>query len=274
MMKKNKINDILVYAILAIITVVSLIPFLWMVSTSLKDNGALMSLPIKWIPEEISFASYEKIFTKLPFLKALGNSVLIAVSSTLITVLSASLGAFVFAKMDFKGKNILFMLFLGSMMIPIQVTSIPLFMILRKAGLVNTYIGVILPSMFNAFAIFLLKQNMMSIPNAYLEAAVIDGAPLRTIFTKIVLPMSKVPLITLFVINFMNYWNDYFWPLIVLQDPNKMTLPVALSNLNSQFGTEYNTLMAGALISLIPILIVYLFAQKYFIQGIQEGGVK
>jgi multiple sugar transport system permease protein len=159
-------------------------------------------------------------------------------------------------------------------MIPIQVTGIPMFIILTKFQLTNTYLGVIAPSIFNVFAVFLLKQHMTNIPNAYIEAAVLDGANFVKIFIKIIVPMSIIPLTTLFVINFMNYWNDYFWPLIILTDPNKMTLPVILSKMNSQYATEYNTLMAGALISLVPILLVYTFAQKYFIRGIQEGGIK
>jgi multiple sugar transport system permease protein len=245
-----------------------------MISTSLKDSGAIMAIPIEWIPKEVSFDSYIKIFTKIPFLKSLGNSVFITVFSTLITLISSSMAAFVFAKFDFKFKNLLFTLYLASMMIPIQVTGIPIFIILTKLNLTNTYLGVIAPSVFNVFAVFMLKQYMTNIPNAYIEAAVLDGANILQIFRRIVLPMSLIPMTTLFVINYMNYWNDYFWPLIILTEPDKMTLPVILSKMNSQYGTEYNTLMAGALVSLIPILFVYSFSQKYFISGIQEGGIK
>jgi multiple sugar transport system permease protein len=245
-----------------------------MISTSLKNSGALMAIPIEWIPKEVSFEAYIKIFTKIPFLKSLGNSIFITIFSTLITLISSSMAAFIFAKFEFKYKKILFTLFLASLMIPIQVTGIPMFIILTKFQLTNTYLGVIAPSIFNVFAVFLLKQHMTNIPNAYIEAAVLDGADFVKIFIKIIVPMSIIPLTTLFVINFMNYWNDYFWPLIILTDPNKMTLPVILSKMNSQYATEYNTLMAGALISLVPILLVYTFAQKYFIRGIQEGGIK
>jgi multiple sugar transport system permease protein len=159
-------------------------------------------------------------------------------------------------------------------MIPIQVTGIPIFIILTKLHLTNTYFGVIIPAVFNVFAIFLLRQYMKNIPDSYIEAAILDGANFFQVFIHVVIPMSIIPMTTLFVINFMNYWNDYFWPLIILTEPNKMTLPVILSKMNSQYGTEYNTLMAGALVSLIPILIVYAFSQKYFIKGIQDGGIK
>jgi len=272
--KKLKVKGYVVILILLIYTLVSLIPFFWMLSTSLKNSGALMSIPIEWIPKKVSFNSYMKIFTKLPFLRSLSNSIFITITSTIITLLSSSMAAYIFAKFDFKFKKLLFTLFLGSMMIPIQVTGIPIFIILSKLNLTNSYIGVIAPSVFNVFAIFLLRQHITNIPNTYIEAAVLDGASFLRVFFKIIMPMSSIQLTTLFVINFMNYWNDYFWPLIILTEPNKMTLPVILSKMNSQYATEYNTLMAGAVISLIPILLVYAFSQKYFIRGIQEGGIK
>lgn len=274
MNKKLQLKNYSIIIILLMITSVSLIPFFWMVSTSLKSSGALMSIPIEWVPKEVSYDAYTKIFTKIPFLKSLGNSVLITVFSTGVTLISSSMAAFVFAKFEFRFKKVLFTLFLASMMIPIQVTGIPIFIILTKMNLVNSYFGVIAPSVFNVFAVFLLRQHMKNIPNAYIEAAVLDGANFFRIFVKVILPMSAIPLATLFVINFMNYWNDYFWPLIILTDPDKMTLPVILSKMNSQYATEYHTLMAGALVSLAPILAVYSFSQKYFIKGIQEGGIK
>ena len=274
MNKKLKLRSTLVLSVLFLITVASLIPFLWMISTSLKSSEALMALPIEWIPKKVSFESYIKVLTELPFLKSTLNSLIVTLSSTILTLFSASLAAFIFAKYDFKYKNILFILFLTSMMIPIQVTGIPIFIILTKMGLNNSFAGVIFPSVYNVFAIFLLRQYMKNISNEFIEAAYMDGANIFQIYFKIIIPMSIVPLTTLFVINFMHFWNDYFWPLIILTDPNKVTLPVLLSKLNAQYGTEYNTLMAGSLISMTPILIVYIFAQKYFIRGIQEGGIK
>lgn len=269
-----KLKDSSVLIVLFVITLISLIPFFWMISTSFKSSGALMSIPIEWIPKEISWLSYQKILIELPFLKSLVNSVIISVFSTGLTILSASLAAFIFAKFEFPFKNLLFILLLASMMVPLQVTGIPIFIILMKLKLTNTYLGVIFPAIFNVFAIFLLRQYMKNINNEFIEAALMDGANYFQIYLKIIMPMSVVPITTLLVINFMNYWNDYFWPLIILTDPSKMTLPVMLSKLNSQYSTEFNTLMAGSLISMIPILIVYMFAQKHFIRGIQEGGIK
>lgn len=272
--KKIKLRSVTVIAILFGITLLSLIPFFWMISTSLKDAQALMSIPIEWIPEEVSWLAYMRVLTELPFLRSTLNSAIVTFGSTFLTLTSSSLAAFIFAKYDFKFKNALFILFLTSMMIPLQVTGIPIFIILRQLGLNNSFAGVILPSVYNVFAIFLLRQYMRNISNDFIEAAYMDGANMFQVFIKIVIPMSIVPLTTLFVINFMNYWNDYFWPLIILTDPDKSTLPVLLSKLNTQYDTEYNTLMAGSLVSMTPILIVYMFAQKYFIRGIQEGGIK
>lgn len=269
-----KLKNSGILLVLFLITAISLIPFLWMISTSLKSSGVLMAIPIEWIPKEISWASYEKILVQLPFLRSLFNSVVITVFSTLLTIFSASMAAFIFAKFEFPFKNFLFILFLASMMVPLQVTGIPIFVILMKLKLTNTFLGVIIPSVFNVFAIFLLRQYMKNINNEFIEAALMDGANYFQIYLRVILPMSVVPITTLLVINFMNYWNDYFWPLIILTDPAKMTLPVMLSKLNSQYATEYNTLMAGSLVSMVPILVVYMIAQKHFIRGIQEGGIK
>lgn len=274
MNKTLKLRGYSIIFILLMFTTVSLIPFFWMISTSLKNSGAIMSIPIEWIPKEVSLQSYIKIFTKIPFFRSLANSIMITVFSTTLTLVFSSMAAFVFAKFNFRYKNLLFTLFLASLMIPMQVTGIPMFIILSKFNLTNSYLGVVMPSVFNVFAVFLLRQHMLGIPDAYIEAAILDGASFIKIFAKVVVPMSIIPITTLFVINFMNYWNDYFWPLIILTDPNKMTLPVILSKMNSQYATEYNTLMAGALVSLLPILLVYSISQKYFIRGIQEGGIK
>ncbi|MDY0294987.1 MAG: carbohydrate ABC transporter permease [Acholeplasmataceae bacterium] len=274
MNRKLKLKSTLVIGLLFLITAVSIVPFIWMISTSLKSSQALMSIPIEWIPKKVSFESYMKVLTELPFLKSTLNSLIVTLSSTFLTLISASMAAFIFAKYEFRFKNTLFILFLTSMMVSIQVTGIPIFIILTKLGLNNSFVGVVIPSIYNVFAIFLLRQYMKNISNDFIEAAYMDGANLFQVFFKIIVPMSIVPLTTLFVINFMAYWNDYFWPLIILTDPNKVTLPVLLSKLNTQYNTEYNTLMAGSLVSMIPILIVYMFAQKHFIKGVQEGGIK
>lgn len=257
-----------------LLAVLALIPFLWMISTSLKSRGALMSIPIEWIPAEPTLDAYTEVFSRFPFLRTIGNSLFISVTFTLITLVSASMAAFAFAKLRFRGSGVILSIYIATMMIPTQVTMIPLFVVMNRLGLIDSYASVILPSMFKPFAVFLLVQQMKTIPNDYLDAARIDGAGLFHIYFRVALPLCIPTLATLAVTTFMESWNDYLWPLLMLTDRNKMTLPIALSTLNGQYNTEYNVLMAGSLISMIPIIIIYIAAQKQFKAGLMAGGIK
>jgi len=274
MTHKRRLSTAGYYIIGILIAVISLIPFAWMISTSLKARGALMSIPIEWIPREPTLAAYEKVLTKFPFLKTVANSLFISVSYTIITLISASMAAFAFAKIRFPKADLLLKVFLATMMIPTQVTIIPLFVVMNKLGLINTYGSVLLPSIFRPFAVFLLVQQMRTIPNDYLDAASIDGASTFTVYRKVALPLCAPTLATLSITTFMESWNDYLWPLLMLTDKSKMTLPIALSTLNGAYATEYNVLMAGSLISMVPIILIYIFAQKYFENGMMAGGIK
>ena len=274
MTHKRRLSTAGYYIIGILIAVISLIPFAWMISTSLKARGALMSIPIEWIPKEPTLAAYEKVLTKFPFLKTVANSLFISVSYTIITLISASMPAFAFAKVRFPRADLLLKVFLATMMIPTQVTIIPLFVVMNKLGLINTYGSVLLPSIFRPFAVFLLVQQMRTIPNDYLDAASIDGASTFTVYRKVALPLCAPTLATLSITTFMESWNDYLWPLLMLTDKSKMTLPIALSTLNGAYATEYNVLMAGSLISMVPIILIYIFAQKYFENGMMAGGIK
>lgn len=271
---KNIFGDIGFYAISIIIAIIVMIPFFWMLSTSLKSKGALMALPVQWIPEEPTLDAYVQVFKRFPFLRAVGNSLFITVSYTLVTILSSSMAAFAFTKIRFPFADGIFKLYLASMMIPTQVTLIPLFIIMNGMNLTDTYASVICPSLFKAFGIFLLVQNMKSIPNDFIEAAQIDGARMWYIYRKIMLPLSAPAIATLAITTFMDSWNDYLWPLVMLSDRNKMTITLALNSLNGQYATEYNVLMAGSLISMIPIIIVYIGANSRMKSGIMVGGVK
>ena len=262
------------YIISILLAVLALIPFLWMISTSLKSRGALMSIPIEWIPTEPTLDAYTEVFSRFPFLRTIGNSLFISVAFTLITLVSASMAAFAFAKLRFRGSGVILSIYIATMMIPTQVTMIPLFVVMNRLGLIDSYASVILPSMFKPFAVFLLVQQMKTIPNDYLDAARIDGAGLFHICFRVALPLCIPTLATLAVTTFMESWNDYLWPLLMLTDRNKMTLPIALSTLNGQYNTEYNVLMAGSLISMIPIIIIYIAAQKQFKAGLMAGGIK
>ncbi len=274
MTHKRRLGTAGYYAVSIVLAVIALIPFLWMISTSLKSRGALMSIPIEWIPAEPTLDGYAKVFSRFPFLRTIGNSLLISVAYTLITLISASMAAFAFAKLRFRGSGAILSVYIATMMIPTQVTMIPLFVVMNRLGLIDSYASVILPSMFKPFAVFLLVQQMKSIPNDYLDAARVDGAGIFHVYGRIALPLCAPTLATLAVTTFMESWNDYLWPLLMLNDRNKMTLPIALSTLNGQYNTEYNVLMAGSLISMIPIIIIYLCAQKQFKNGLMAGGIK
>jgi multiple sugar transport system permease protein len=245
-----------------------------MISTSLKSRGALMSIPIEWIPKNPSFDAYKKLFSKFAFFRTVGNSLFISVTYTVVTLISASMAAFAFAKISFKRADLLLKIFLSTMMIPTQVTIIPLFVVMNRLSLVDTYSSVLLPSIFRPFAMFLLVQQMRTIPDDFLDAASIDGASIFSMYFKVALPLCAPTLATLSVTTFMESWNDYLWPLLMLTSQGKMTLPIALSTINGQYTTEYNVLMAGSLISMIPIVLIYIFAQKYFKNGMMAGGIK
>ena len=274
MTRKRFFGTAFYYAAAILLALIALVPFAWIISTSFKSRGALMSIPIEWIPEEPTLDAYFTVFERFPFLRAIGNSLLIAVCYTLLTLVSASMAAFAFTKIQFKGSGFLLGLYLATMMIPTQVTMIPLFVVMNQIGLINHYSSVILPAIFRPFAVFLLVQQMRTIPPDYMDAARIDGAGVWRIWRQVMLPLCAPSLATLAVTNFMDSWNDYLWPLLMLTDKAKMTLPIALSTLNGQYDTEYNVMMAGSLISMIPIILIYIFAQKYFKHGLMAGGVK
>jgi multiple sugar transport system permease protein len=271
---KRITQPLLFYVLASTLAIFALIPFFWMISTSLKSKGALISIPIQWFPEKISYEGYNKIFTLFPFAKAIFNSMFVSVASTLLILVSALMAAYVFAKIEFKGREVVFGLFLATMMVPGQVTTIPIFLVLKEFHLLNSFTGLLLPTIFNPFAVFMLRQYMRTIHNDFLDAAFMDGASQPRVFMRIIIPLSMPIIATLGVVTFMGAWNDYFWPLVVLSDKAKMTLPLALSSLNGQYGSEYNTLMAGSLISMLPIIVLYMFAQGFFKSGLQMGGVK
>lgn len=271
MTRKHTWGTLCYYAVAVLLALIALVPFFWMISTSLKSRGALMSIPIEWIPAEPTLDAYTTVFERFPFFQTILNSLFISVSYTVITLFSASLAAYAFTKIRFKGSGFLLGVYLATMMIPTQVTMIPLFVVMNQMGLINHYASVILPSVFKPFAVFMLVQQMRTIPGDYMDAARIDGASVFGIYRNVILPLCVPTLATLAITTFMESWNDYLWPLLMLTDRSKMTLPIALSTLNGQYGTEYNVLMAGSLISMIPIILIYIFAQKYFKNGLKAA---
>lgn len=264
------------YLAMTAIAIASLVPFAWMVSTSLKAREALYSIPIRWIPQSPSLESYKAIFTlaTVNFLRATMNSFIVAALLTFVPLLTTAMASFAFSKIEFHGKKLLFTAILFTMMIPGTITMIPNFITLRTLGLLNTYTALLLPALLNSFGIFLMRQHFIAIPDSYLEAAIIDGASLYRVFLTIVLPLARPVLFTMGLFNFMGAWNGFLWPLIVLSDRKKWTLQLGLSNLGSNFYNYQHYLMAGAVISIVPIVIVYVIAQNYVEQGLATGGIK
>ncbi len=266
---------VFLYHLLAIVLgILAIIPFLWMISTSLKSGGALLVVPIEWFPKEPTIQAYEKLFALTGMLRSIGNSLVVTAGAVLVALFSSSMAAFAFSKIRFKGSGFLFMLFIASMMLPSHVLFIPLYLIMNDLHLVDTLFALILPYTFKAFAVFMLRQQMMNIPDAYLDAAAIDGASLFRSFITIFLPLCKTALATLAIIIAMDAWNDYLLPLVLMTSPKNYTLPIILNALSGQFKTAYDLLMAGSLISVVPLLIIYIGAQRYFASGLQIGGVK
>ncbi|MCD5414118.1 MAG: carbohydrate ABC transporter permease [Clostridiales bacterium] len=274
--KKKKIKKILFYVIISIIALLVIVPFLWMISTSLKGREALRTLPIRWIPKDITLDAYKEVINipNFSFTRAVFNSFYLSIVTTFVSVMSSAMAAFIFAKIPFKGRNVLFSIFLATMMIPGSVTMIPNYIILKHLHLLNTFTGLIIPFIFNAFGVFLLRQHMASIDDAYFEAAAIDGASLVQIFFKVMLPLSKPALAVLAFFVFAGTWNSYLWPLIVLTDRAKYTLQLVLGTMSTRFGNYEHLLMAGSIISIIPIILAYIIIQHFLEEGLNLGGIE
>ncbi len=268
------LQSIAFHILAVMISVIALVPFLWMISTSLKSSGALLAVPIQWIPEEPTLQAYVRLFSLTGILRSIVNSFIVTAGAVVFTLASSSLAAFALSKIEFRGREGVFMLFIASMMLPSQVLFIPLYLIMNNLGLVNNLIAIILPYLFQAFAVFMLRQQMMSIPDTYLDAAAIDGAGLLRSFITVFLPMCRTALVTLAIIISMNAWNDYLMPLVILTSSENYTLPIILNSLSGQFKTGYDLLMAGSLVSIAPLLVVYIVFQRYFASGLQVGGIK
>lgn len=264
----------LLYLLLTLGGLVMLIPFAWMVSTSLKSGEYVLSMPPQLIPNPATLESYQRIFELYPVGRMLFNSLFVAGLTTLGQLVTCSMAAYAFARMKFRGQNQIFLLYLATLMVPFQVTITPLFIMMRIFGWINTYQGLILPGVFSAFGTFMLRQAFLTIPTEYEEAAYMDGASPLTIFLQIILPLSKPALATLAVFAFMGSWNAFMWPLFIVREETLMTLPVGLATLQGRWLTEWNLVMAGTVITVLPMLLLYLFAQKYLVQGYVMSGLK
>ncbi|MFA4838399.1 MAG: carbohydrate ABC transporter permease [Candidatus Neomarinimicrobiota bacterium] len=269
-----RIRKIFFYGIMIVGVLLTILPFIWMISTSLMPTGMANHYPPVLFPKETTFQHYRTLFTQLNVLRYFLNSLIIATSVTVISLVFNSMAGFAFAKFRFPGKQKLFKLLLSAMVIPAQVTMLPLFLMLNRMGLVNTYWGIIIPGLASIYGIFLIRQYIMSIPDSLIEAARIDGATDFYIYWHIILPLAKPILVTLALFTFMGAWNDFLWPLIILTRDSMYTLPVALANLMGEHVQDTEMMMAGSVITILPVLIVFLTLQKYYIRGIMLGSVK
>ena len=272
--KKNPVKRGLLYILLIALTVITLTPLIWMVSSSLKLDSDVFSVPIKWIPSDPQWSNYTKVWEKIPLLTFTFNSVKLTVIITIIQVITSSFAAYGFAKCKFKGRDVLFMLYVATMAIPWQVYMLPQYSLMNSLHLVDTHIGYILMQSFNAFGVFLMRQAFISIPDELLEAARIDGLSEYGIYGKIVLPLSKASATTLIIFTFVTIWNDYMGPMIYFNTETNKTIQLGIKMFIGQYSTEYGLVMAVSVLALIPVLLIFLIGQKQFVQGIASSGIK
>jgi len=275
--KKDRITDFFIFIFLSIGAVVMIAPLLWMVSTSLKSKEDVFALPPVWIPTDIAFSKYTEIWSMSPLLSGISNSLIVALSVTIVGTFTSSLAAFAFAKLNFRGKNKIFLLLFASVMIPYPVLMIPQFMMFSSIGWVDTLLPLIVPGLFgNIFMIFFLRQFLNSIPNSIIEAAKIDGCSYFQIFYKIIFPLIKPAVAAQLILWFMAIWNDYLGPILYLNSPEKQTLQLVIANFNASYAiqSDYPLIMAASVVALLPMLIVFMIFQKQIIESIAISGVK
>lgn len=268
---------ILSYAALGLITLVFVAPLLWMISTSFKTNPETTQWPLSWIPREFSVEGYSELFnatSETPVLRWFLNSLIAATAHAVLVLITAAPAAYALARMHFRGKGIMFGVIVSTLFIPPIILITPLYLVVDSLCWLDTLLDVIVPSAAGALGVFMLRQFFVSLPRELEEAAVLDGANRFQIFTRVILPLSKAPLATLALLSFLTNWNDFLWPVYVLFSPQNLVLPPGLSKLNGAYDTDYAVIMAGGVLASIPVLILFLIAQRYIIEGVSRSGLK
>ena len=265
---------LLIHALLVLGAVATVIPLAWMVSASLMPQGEATTFPPRLVPSRVTFEHYSSLFTNLNLGRAFLNSLFVGVVATALSLLINSMAGYAFAKLRFRGRDRVFTLLVAAMAIPAQVAMLPLFLLLKSVGLVNTYAGVLIPYIATIYGVFLVRQFMLSIPDDLLAAARIDGASEWRIYRSVVLPTARPVLATLAIFTFMSAWNDFMWPLIILTDDEKYTIPVAVANLSGEHFPDLELMMASAVLTIIPVLLLFFVLQKQYIAGMMAGSVK
>ncbi|MCY0879957.1 MAG: carbohydrate ABC transporter permease [Firmicutes bacterium] len=267
-------TTVLVYLVLIVAAIAMLVPFLWMLGTAFKSSSQVDAIPIIWIPWPLHFGNFVSAWTSVPFGRFFVNTLFVSVVSSVGQIITSIMAGYAFARMRFRGKQVLFLLTLSTLMIPFQVILIPTFLIIKYLGLVNSLWALILPNLATGFGVFLLRQFFLQIPTELEEAATIDGASRWRIMAQIMVPLARPAVATLALFTFLWSWNSYLWPLIVLSSPTKMTIQVGLSYFQGAHIGEYNIIMAGSFISLVPIIILFFLTQRQLVEGIVAGAVK
>jgi arabinosaccharide transport system permease protein len=270
------VERLLLYASLLIAVVLVGAPFVYMIFGSFKENAEIFSLPLRFLPQNPTLVNYNRLLggAEIPYVRQFGNSVIVAVSQTLLTLLVASMVGWGFAKFEFQGKRPLFLFLLATLTFPFQITLVPLFLLMLNIGWLDSYLAIIVPGAVSAFGAFFMRQNMLSIPSELIDAARMDGASEWGIFWRIGLPLVKGALSVLAVLVFLGSWNDYLWPLIVLRSTEKFTYPLGLATLYGLYKIEYGMILAGALIATIPIVAIFIAGRRQLLSNLTVGAVK
>ncbi len=271
---RKLISKVLIYLVLIIVAFCMLVPFAWMLSSSLKLDRDVFSFPMEWIPSEPRWQNYIDIWTKIPLATFIQNTAKIAVIVTFLQVISSSFAAYAFAKLDFKGKNILFLGYISTIAVPWQAYMVPQFIMMRQFGLIDTHLAIICLQAFSAFGVFMMRQFYRGVPDELCEAARIDGLSEYKIWYKVMLPLSLPAISTLTIFTFVNTWNDFLGPQIYLTSTNLKTIQIGLRMFIAQYSSEYGLIMAASVVALIPVLVVFLALQRYFVQGVASAGLK
>ncbi|ANL31548.1 sugar ABC transporter permease protein (plasmid) [Rhizobium phaseoli] len=272
--RKITVKTVLLYVIVITVTVVMLMPFAWMLSASLKLSRDVFAFPIEWIPSQPQWHNYVDIWTKIPLALFIYNTSKLTIIVTLLQLLTSSFAAYAFAKLNFPYKNTLFLGYIATIAMPWQVYMVPQFLLMREFGLNNTHLALICLQAFTAFGVFLMRQFYMSIPTELCEAARIDGMNEYQIWARIMLPLSKPALSTLTIFTFVSTWNDFLGPMIYLTKTELKTVQIGLRMFISQYSAEYGLIMAASVVALVPVLIVFLALQRFFVEGIASTGLK
>ena len=270
----SRAGQVLLYLALVVVSATILVPFAWMLASSVKLDAEVFTVPIQWIPETFHWENFVKIWTEIPMLTYLGNSLFLSVVITALQVLTGSFAAYGFAKARFPGRDALFVAYIATIAVPWQAYMVPQYIIMQQLGLVNTRLSLILLQAFGAFGVFLMRQFYLTIPDELSEAARLDGLSEYGIWARIVLPLSKPALASLALLTFVNTWNDYMGPFIYLTDNDLWTVQIGLRQFVSVYDSEFAMIMTGSVLSVLPILVVFLFGQRYFVRGVATSGIK